>query len=215
MTGDNPPQVEIRIAVHVTAILIAAVLLAFGGVGVVVARSLGSAAPIGATRASTTVRPNGVPVPSLPGPSGDPLRVRIPSIGVVAPLVRLGLNADRTLEVPGYEAAGWYTGASRPGNPGPSVIAAHVDSKTGPAVFYRLRDLAPGDLIHVDYHDGSVTFSVQTSESFPKSGFPTGRVYGPTEGSELRLITCDGTFDRTARSYRSNLVVWAETVTAA
>lgn len=211
MTGDNPPQVETRIAVHVTAILVAAVLLAFGGVGVVVARSLGSAAPaeaaIGATRASATARPNGVP-------AGDPLRVRIPAIGVVAPLVRLGLNADRTLEVPGYEAAGWYTGASRPGNPGPSVIAAHVDSKTGPAVFYRLRDLAPGDLIHVDYHEGSVTFSVRTSESFPKSSFPTPRVYGPTEGSELRLITCDGTFDRTARSYRSNLVVWAGAVPA-
>ena len=201
------------------AILVAAVLLAFGGAAVALSRSLGAApadGAIAAVRVNAAARANEAPVPSLPaGLTGDPLRVRIPAIGVVAPLVRLGLNSDRTLEVPDYEEAGWYTGASRPGNPGPSVIAAHVDSRTGPAVFYRLRELAPGDLVHVDYRDGSVTFSVRASESFLKSGFPTQRVYGPTEGSELRLITCDGTFDRAVRSYRSNLVVWAGAAPAA
>lgn len=150
------------------------------------------------------------PPPAPAAPAGDPLRVRIPAIGVVASLVRLGLNPDRTLEVPGYEEAGWYTGASRPGDPGPSVIAAHVDSTTGPSVFYRLRELKPGDEVHVDYRGGSsVTFAVDRSESFPKASFPTAQVYGATAGPELRLITCDGTFDRTVRSYRSNLVVWA------
>ena len=124
--------------------------------------------------------------------------------------MRLGLNPDRTLEVPSFEEAGWYTGASRPGDPGPSVIAAHVDSTSGPSVFYRLKELKPGDVVHVDYRGGaSVTFSVDRSESFSKASFPTAQVYGATAGPELRLITCDGTFDRSARSYRSNLVVWA------
>ncbi len=143
-------------------------------------------------------------------PQGDPIRVRIPAIGVFAPLVPLGIAADGTLEVPRYQEAGWYAGGSRPGDQGPAVIAAHVDSTTGPAVFYRLKELGPGDVVHVNYADGTVTFSVRESESFLKSQFPTQAVYGPTEAPELRLVTCTGTFDRTARSYRSNLVVWAE-----
>lgn len=207
MTGGGRPQVETRVAVPAAATLVAAVVLALAGTAVVVARSRGPAPPsIDAVAAGTReAPPSSVPA----GPSGDPLRVRIPAIGVVAPLVRLGLNPDRTLEVPTYEKAGWYTGASRPGDPGPAVIAAHVDSTTGPAVFYRLRELKPGDTVLVDYRDGSVAFSVRESQSFSKASFPTARVYGATAGPELRLITCDGTFDRKARSYRSNLVVSA------
>lgn len=147
------------------------------------------------------------PAPSVP--RGDPVRIRIPSIGVTAPLVRLGLATDGTLEVPRFEDAGWYTGRSRPGEPGPSVIAAHFDSTTGPAVFYRLRELAPGAEILVDYREGTVRFVSRSSESFEKNTFPTSRVYGPTIGPELRLITCEGRFDRRTRSYQSNLVVWA------
>ena len=208
MTGGCSPQVERRVAVPVAATLLAAVLLALTGTGVVVARTGEAAAPdvdpVVAAKAAEAV-----PGPRDVAPTGDPLRVRIPAIGVDAPLVRLGLNPDQTLEVPGYDESGWYTGGSRPGDRGPAVIAAHVDSKTGPAVFYRLRELKAGDTVHVDYRDGAVTFSVRESQSFPKSSFPTAQVYGATEGPELRLITCDGTFDRKARSYRSNLVVWA------
>jgi len=187
------------------ATLLSAVLLGLTGSGVVIARSGSPSAPVAVAAPPV---PQAPPPPSAP--AGDPLQVRIPAIGVVASLVRLGLNPDRTLEVPSYEEAGWYTGASRPGDPGPSVIAAHVDSTTGPSVFYRLRELKPGDVVHVDYRGGaSVTFAVDRSESFPKAGFPTEQVYGATAGPELRLITCDGTFDRAVRSYRSNLVVWA------
>ena len=210
MIGRSRPQVEPRVTAHVAVTLVAAMLLALVGTGVVLARSRGSVAPgpdvLAAARA-------GAPPPtSALAPSGDPVRVRIPAIGVVARLVPLGLNPDRTLEVPRYQEAGWYTGASRPGSAGPAVIAAHVDSTSGPALFYRLRELKPGDAVHVDYPHGSVTFSVRESQSFPKSGFPTARVYGATEDPELRLITCDGTFDGKARSYRSNRVVWAGVV---
>ncbi len=138
----------------------------------------------------------------------------MPAIGVSSTLVRLGTNVDGTLEVPGYEEAGWYAGGSRPGDPGPAVIAAHFDSTVGPAVFYRLEELKPGDLVHIDYPDATVTFSVRQSESFSKSRFPTAQVYGRTNRPELRLVTCDGTFDRRARSYSNNLVVWADLVTS-
>lgn len=144
-----------------------------------------------------------------PTPAGDPLRVRIPAIGVDAPLRRLGLNGDGTLEVPGFEEAGWYSGGPRPGEPGPAVVAAHLDSTTGPAVFYRLGQVRPGDVVLVDYGDGTATFAVQRSDRFAKLQFPTETVYGPTDGPELRLVTCDGDFDRRTRSYKDNLIVWA------
>lgn len=188
------------------------VLLA--GAGAAVASRAGQADAATAESAGSTMVPDhvgGSAEEHSSMPSGDPVRVRIPAIGVVAPLVPLGLNADRTLEVPSYDRAGWYVGGPRPGQPGPAVVAAHVDSKTGPAVFYRLKELQPGHEVHIDYAGGaSVGFVVREAGRYSKSDFPTAEVYGRTEGPELRLITCTGTFDRPARSYRDNLVVWAD-----
>jgi sortase (surface protein transpeptidase) len=101
-----------------------------------------------------------------------------------------------------------------PGEPGPTVVAGHVDSRTGPAVFYRLDELAAGDRVEVTRSDGQVfVYRVVTVESHPKNAFPTGRVYGPTPGPELRLITCGGDFDRSSRHYLDNVVVMAVPVT--
>jgi sortase (surface protein transpeptidase) len=135
----------------------------------------------------------------------------IPAIGVETPLVRLGLEPDRTMQVPDdFDLAGWFAEGPAPGQPGPAVIAGHVDSRTGPAVFYRLRDLRPGDHIEVTRTDGTrLRFAVDSTRSFPKSGFPTDAVFGPAPGAELRLVTCTGTFDRARGSYRDNLVVFA------
>lgn len=143
-----------------------------------------------------------------------PVRIEIPALGVRAPIIRLGLNADRSLEVPtDFGDTGWWSGGSRPGERGPAVIVGHVDSKTGPAVFYRLRELHRGDAIVVVGHDGSRTrFTVEGSEQYPKDDFPTARVYGSTPGPTLRLITCSGTFDHSTGHYLSNTVVYATAV---
>jgi sortase (surface protein transpeptidase) len=140
-----------------------------------------------------------------------PVRLEIPAIGVRAPLVRLGLDREGALEVPSdFAAAGWWSGGSRPGEPGPAVIAGHVDSYTGPAVFFRLGELRRGDVVTVLRADGSrVRFAVERSERHPKSRFPTARVYGPTRRGALRLITCSGAFDRAAGHYADNTVVFA------
>jgi sortase (surface protein transpeptidase) len=140
-----------------------------------------------------------------------PVRLEIPAIGVDAPLIPLGLNADRSLEVPtDYGDAGWWTGGPRPGERGPAVIAGHVDSKTGPAVFYRIGDLEPGAAIAVVRRDGTrARFTVVGSERYPKADFPTARVYGRTRGATLRLITCSGVFDRASGHYLDNTVVYA------
>ena len=140
-----------------------------------------------------------------------PVSVDIPGIGARSPLIRLGLNADNTLEVPkDFALAGWYIYRSVPGEPGPSVIAGHVDSRSGPGVFYRLRELGPGALVDVTRSDRSIArFTVTGTEQVDKDQFPTDRVYGPTSGAELRLITCGGSFNWSTRHYEDNLIVYA------
>jgi LPXTG-site transpeptidase (sortase) family protein len=144
-------------------------------------------------------------------PPSPPARLEIPAIGVSTPLVRLGLLADGTMEVPrDYGVAGWFTGGPQPGQLGPAVIAGHVDSRTGPAVFYRLRDLRPGDQIRVARVDGRVVrFEVESLARYPKREFPDEAVFGATTDPALRLITCAGAFVRSQRSYLDNLVVSA------
>jgi len=143
-----------------------------------------------------------------------PVRLAIPAIGVATRLVRLGLEPDGAKQVPGdFGAAGWFAGGPAPGQLGPAVIAGHVDSRTGPAVFYRLRDLRPGDRVEVLRADGSLArFAVERVGQYPKARFPTDDVYYPTLTPRLRLVTCGGSFDREAHSYRSNVIVFAKLV---
>ena len=165
-----------------------------------------------------------VPVPppevvaeSAPGKQYAPLRIEIPTIAASAPVDPLGLNPDGTLAVPtDFNRAGYYTGRPPPGAIGPAIIVAHVDSKAGPAVFKRLRELKPGDEVTVTRADRSdVIFVVDRVESHPKNAFPTKAVYDPTPGSTLRLITCGGSFDRRAGHYRDNVIAFAHYKTLA
>lgn len=148
------------------------------------------------------------------GSSADPATIRIPAIGVVAPVDPLFIDADGVLPPPdSYDGTGWWHAGPEPGEDGPAVIAGHIDSRSGPAVFYRLGELAPGDEIHVDRVDGStVTFVARRTEQHDKDTFPTAEVYGDTPGPALRLVTCGGEFDQAARSYDDNVIVWADHV---
>src|SRR5215470_10967225 len=140
-----------------------------------------------------------------------PVYLSIPVIGVRTRLIRLGLTAQGTLQVPASTSvAGWYTGGPRPGQVGSAVIAGHIDSYLGPGVFFRLRLLRPGDRVYVRQAGGALTvFRVYAEHSYPKDHFPTQQVYGPAPDPELRLITCGGTFDPAIGSYLNNVVVYA------
>ena len=144
-------------------------------------------------------------------PVGAPVALTIPSIGVQTSLIHLGLTAGGTLQVPSSTAvAGWYTGSPRPGAVGSAVIAGHIDSVSGPGVFFRLSALRPGDRVYVRQANGTlVDFRVTAVSKYPKDSFPTTAVYGAVPDPELRLITCGGTFDYSTRSYLSNTVVYA------
>jgi hypothetical protein len=151
-----------------------------------------------------------LPTPGDPAPAGTaaPQRLRIPDLDVDAALQQLHLLPDGTLAPPrGWVEAGWYADGTRPGDTGPAVIAGHVDSKQGPAVFYRLDRLRPGALVEVRQDDRWLAFRVTEVARYPKNAFPTNRVYGPTPDPQLRLITCGGAFD--AGSYLDNTVVYA------
>jgi hypothetical protein len=152
-----------------------------------------------------------VPAPAAAPAVARPVSLEIPAIGVRTALMRLGLTAAGTLQVPPTTAvAGWYTGSPRPGAIGAAVIAGHIDSASGPGVFFRLRLLRPGDLIYVRRADGSLAvFEVTAVRTYLKTRFPTEAVYGAVPDSQLRLITCGGTFDVATGHYLSNVIVFA------
>jgi sortase (surface protein transpeptidase) len=160
-------------------------------------------APAGASAGASTVGP--------PPAAGAPLRISIPAIGVDAAVVGVGLRADGAMEVPAVDRAGWYRLGPRPGDPGPAVVVGHVDSRVGPAVFHRLRQLHRGDGSLVRRMGGATAaFTVEAVEQQPKSTLPVGRIWNRTAEPVLRLITCGGTFDRTSRHYRDNVIVYAK-----
>lgn len=149
-------------------------------------------------------------------PTAIPVRLQIPAIGVDTALQRLGKGADGTVQTPvephKWDQAGWYGGeaGTRPGDRGSAVILGHVDSTSGPAVFYRVRELRRGDQVKVTAADGTVfRFAVDRVEQFPKSRFPTADVYYPTLAPKLRLVTCGGSFDFATGHYRSNVIAFA------
>jgi sortase (surface protein transpeptidase) len=216
------PQAGIALARGVPVRLLAASMLGAGllaaaaGTAGLLAAGGSPAAPV-----RWAARPSPVPVPSGPTTApvwlatvqqtARPVSLTVPAIGVRTRLVDLGLNRNGTLQVPASTAvAGWFTGSPRPGAIGSSVIAGHVDSRTGPAVFFWLRTMRPGERIYVGRADGTLAvFTVTSVRMYPKDEFPTAAVYGPVPDAELRLITCGGIFDPSLGSYLSNVVVYA------
>ena len=161
---------------------------------------------------SPPTTPGSSPSRKLLEPS-PPVSLAIPSIGVrTKGIVDLGLDKNGKLKAPtDFDKAGWYAAGPTPGEFGPSVIGAHVDSKSGPAVFYRLGSLKKGAEVSVVRQDGSTArFVVDRVARYSKANFPTSTVYGDTKGrAELRLITCGGAFDQSTGHYVDNIVAFA------
>ena len=189
-----------------------------GAAGVLAVRDPAPTAPLElAARSVEPAQPRGAAstVPdSTPArvQKANPVRVVIPAIGVSAAVIPLGLNPDRTLEVPtNYAETGWYADGPEPGELGGAVIVGHVDSKSGPAVFFRLRELRREDRIEVVLKDGStVRFAVRSTMAVPKDNFPTKLVYNKKPRATVALITCGGVFDEATGHYRDNYLVFAD-----
>lgn len=163
-----------------------------------------SAAPVPGASASTS---------GLELPRSVPKRLSIPRIAVDAPFTPLTLKSNGQLNAPppnDTNLVGWFKGGATPGERGTSVVAGHVDTKTGPAVFLLLSTLKPGSAVNITREDGIVaTFKVDSVETFSKADFPDDRVYNDTGSAQLRLITCGGPYDKKAKDYKDNVVVFA------
>lgn len=194
----------------------AAVLVVIGVVVVIIATTMQQTPP------TPQATPQHVAAAGPSSPSDNqlvlsrsiPTRITVPAIGVNSSLIKLGLNDDGTMQTPPLSdvmQAGWYRYSPTPGQRGPAVIVGHIDSReAGEGVFFHLGEMKPGEKINVTRADGiTAVFIVDKLEVYPKSGFPTKKVYGNTPDAQLRLISCGGPFDTAKRSYRDNIVVYA------
>jgi sortase (surface protein transpeptidase) len=158
------------------------------------------------------------PTTTIEGPilaKSAPIRLRIPSVSIDAPFTApLGLETNGEVAVPDSDTeVGWYKHSPTPGEVGPAVILGHVDSKTGPAVFFYLGQLDEGDDVFVDRTDGTTAhFKVESLERPKQSEFPTEKVYGNINYAGLRLITCSGIYLKGTQRYTNNLVVYARLI---
>jgi hypothetical protein len=210
------PELPGRAGIRLAGLAGTALLLG-GAAAIGVAVLAQQHAPSPAAAAAGTVGPAAPKQPSLR--RSAPVSVAIPVIGVRSPLLRLGLNPDGTIQVPDLstsaDEAAWYKYSVTPGQIGTAVIEGHVDSRTGPAVFYRLGALHPGDHIDVTLADGmTAVFRVTGVREYTKTDFPTDMIYGPTRYASLRVVTCGGAFDPATGHYLSSVVVFAALASA-
>lgn len=162
-------------------------------------------------------RPPDVPLPPAHAPldAARPQRLDVPGLDIDAPVVARGLDAKGAIEPPPFDqpgTVGWYAAGVAPGAAGTALMVGHVDTETRPAVFYRLSSIEPGQTIRVARDDAEVAeFTVDDVQVLTRDGFDAQQAYGPrdTGRSELRLITCGGTFDQTTDRYTANVVVSA------
>ena len=184
----------------------------------------GRTASASPSRDQPDARPAPAPAPAradryqaTPAARSVPVSIYIPRIGVRAKIISLGLTSGGAVRVPPLTRpfiTSWYDRGPTPGEPGAAVIFGHVDAAAvGPAVFYRLGDLRPGDLVYVTLKDRrTALFRIYSAALYRKAEFPDQAIYGYTSWPSLRLVTCGGQFDQATGHYLANTVVFAQYV---
>ncbi len=211
---EGPQGIELR-----TILIVGLVLVAVGAF--VVAHALGAGSKLPPAAAQDIPVTVGTTVPFAPDPASvaaplpasTPMRIVIPAIKVNAPVGRLDLNADGTVQVPplsNHNLAGWYDRSVMPGARGTSVILGHVDDYAGASVFFNIKNLRKGEAVDIVRADGvTAVFSVDGVQKAAKTNFPTSDVYGNVPYPALRLVTCGGPFDAKSGQYVDSIVVYA------
>jgi Sortase domain len=193
-------------------------LIVGGALAILVAVLAQQHAPAPAPSAAGKIGPSSAKGPRLH--HSPPVSVTIPAIGVQSNLLDLGRNEDGTMQVPDLytqaSEAAWYKYSVTPGQIGTSVIEGHVDSYQGPAVFFRLGALKPGNHIDVTLTDGiTAVFRVTGVREYGKTNYPANIIYGSSDYAALRVITCGGAFDPATGHYLNSIVVFASLVSTA
>jgi hypothetical protein len=213
------PQPPPRGRARVRLAGLAGVSLVFGGaIAMLVAALTQQHAPAPAASAAGKIGPGGARGPALH--QSPPVSVAIPAIGVQSRLLHLGRNQDGTMQVPSLitsaNEAAWYKYSVTPGQIGTAVIEGHVDSYQGPAVFFRLGAVRPGNHINVTLADGiTAVFRVTGVREYAKAEYPANTIYAPADYAALRVITCGGDFDPATGHYLGSVVVFASLLSSA
>lgn len=139
-----------------------------------------------------------------------PVKIAIPDLGIDATVIKVGLTKEGNMDVPeDYSQVGWFELGYKPGQKGNAVMAGHVDNKNGPAIFYDLRKLIPGNEVLVYDNEGVIQkYIVTRNVVYPKGDAPMEEIFGSSETARLNLITCTGRFDNNTSSYQERLVVF-------
>ena len=205
----------IGLLVVLLAALVALVLVLRGGSGEPAAQPTLSSTPVAVEPQQNVAEPA---LPGAAGPMGksEPVSLDIPAIDAHSSLVPLGLNADNTVQVPSVKTplqAGWYSYAPTPGEVGPAIVLGHVDGNHQKGIFFRLKELKPGDKVSIARKDGTTAvFEVTKVDDVPKAEFEKAGVYDDTPDPQLRLITCGGVFDHSSHNYLDNIIVFAHLI---
>ena len=186
-------------------------------------------APAGSALKSGEIEMHEVETPTASAPSGgsansaasrttgrdtfQPGRIFIPAADVNASIIPVGLNERSEMASPDdFEQVGWWQFGASPGEYGRAVLAGHVDSPTGEAIFYGIDRLSPGDEIIITAAEDDpreLRFVVTGAALYHIDHAPVDQIFGPSNERELILITCGGAFDRDTGAYLYRRVVFA------
>jgi LPXTG-site transpeptidase (sortase) family protein len=138
-------------------------------------------------------------------------RVRIPAIGVDAPIEEAGPPLNGQLQAPSSaDSVVWYNFTAEPGTAGNVLLAGHVDLGRRTAVFWNLRLLEAGDAIIVHTSRGEATYVVERTYTVTSDTTDTALIIGNRSGQPtLTLITCDGAFVTSRHGYDQRRIVVA------
>ncbi len=150
-------------------------------------------------------------IPEVVAPRPRPVGLQMQTIDVARfPIRPVGLELDGQMEIPDETEIGWYQYGATAGQPGATVLAAHVSWNRTQGPFARLGSIEPGDQIEVALDDGSVRrYQVTERTVYGKSELPRERIWRNTGEETLVLITCGGDYNPEIRRYRQNIVVYA------
>ncbi len=149
---------------------------------------------------------------STPSPHQWPVVLRIPSLGINAPVQSVGMSKKGNMAVPtNFTDVAWYKGRAAPGQVGSAVFNGHVDNGLGmDGVFKHLNEVQVGDIILVDSKDGKTyTYVVEQIKNYPYKSVPNEMIFNATDSARLTIITCEGAWVAGEKTYDHRLVVFA------
>lgn len=159
----------------------------------------------------------------------DFARLRIPSVGVNAPVGAWAVKGTTMPEPYSAVDVAWYDLSAFPGQGGypgdgkNAIFGAHADLNreiagvgqryTGPAVFWDLDRLKPGDRVEVDINGQTLKYSVVWSREVDAETTDWGKQWSSdVKVDSITLYTCSGKFNTETHEYSTRLIVRAERV---